>query len=496
MMVNKNKGFTLAEVVISFVLVSIIGLLVGHTFTSAYVMSSKLEEIPKKYYEAQKEIENEISILSDNINECYILENEMSGKSDDEIKQEDKERYNELVASLNNYSKQPIELFGKKVDLYTFRNEDADTKIVAGGVNFVSHNHSIPIIKSVSINSGDLDSYDMFEESYNPSESINNKIYAQVVMDTKNKSSLDKIVYEWYICDDRYHSVPFIEGYKYTSSKFLNAYPLFPNGFKHVDGLNELENYFKIDDDDYYNRFLVCVATPISKDGSAGIPKVSNYVYISGLPTTVRDSQYSGKNLIEMVIDPSLESVNYTDDERVELNEIYSRYNYGENNVKLYAQGTNYPKLNLVGAMTNSEHEYEADDQYYSRYIEFDNNSSMKTKNLNGISGSTYLFLVARDRNNEKNDFVFLNSESYGFDNDSDNIIMTDPGDEGWRIIRIYMKYDRHFNGIVFGKSNVDIAEIIMTRNSRNFKDYNERMIEYLSEKYNIDVDEFEQELD
>ena len=491
-MKNKNNGFTLVEVVLSFVLISIISLLVGHTFTSAYVMSSKLEEMPKNYYKAQAEIEEEISILSDDINEFYNLDNEIKNKPDSEITPEMVARHNELEKKLAMYTKKPIELFGKDIDMYTFNNNQAKTKIVAGGVNFVSHNHTVPIINNVSINNGELDTYGLFEKCYDPYGHIDRKIYANVVFDNKNKSTIGGIHYDWYVGDKKYHTVPFIEGYKYSSNMFLNAFALFPSGFKLVEDSGS-QNFLKIDES-FYNRFVVCVATPISKDGSAGMPKVSNYVYVSGLPTTKlkANTLETKEDIVKMVIDPSLDSQHYTTEEEVELKEINSRYNFSGKTVKLYAEGSNYPKLNLVGSMTNTDFPSDVNKQFYTRYIKFDENSSMKTKNFD-CKNNSYIYIVARDRNKNKEDFVFTGSASYGFQQNSGDIAMTGPSEEGWQIIRIALNGDSDCDGIVFGKSNVDIAEISVL-SSINGDHVNERMVNYLSSKYSIDAEDIGQE--
>lgn len=464
---KQYRGFTLIEVIISFVLISFITVMVSLVLTSSYTMASKLKELPNSYYAAQDKVERETDVLSSYVKEKFRIQNELLGVPTEDMEPSLVQRLAELDAILAAYENETVTLFGKSVDVFRFtKNHISPTgqniTLHAGAVNFVPVERPTPIIDSVEIHAAGA--------------SVENALYfgvgttvsATVNYNRKNYFYHYTEFYQWYVCTGTYHAADYIDGSHYENEgQYSTVYTIYPQNFTPISGATGAS--FTVDDS-CAGKLLLCVVTPLSIGGAMGASKVSNYLYVSALP------QLSGSSY-RMVIDPSLESVNYSEAEQIEIRRLESCFPKW---ARLTATGSVSPLLSLAGAPTDTDLSLSDEGKgNYSRYLSFSGASAMRSSVF--LDAESMVFAVARDSDGTSPDFLHTGGESYGF---GENVYASsNTGDTGWRIVVINLEW--YDNAFTVGYCNVDIAEIVVTRGTKSNRNIN-AVLNYLSAKYHI----------
>lgn len=494
---RKHYGFTIIEIVISFVLVSFVAISVGFVTTSSYNMSSKLSELQNKYYSAQNEVETEIQDLSDLLKAKYTLENEMRNDPEAANNPDNQEKLEALDDLLSAYQKREITLFDKEVYTYNKKydpqdDDDNNINFNFGGVNFVSINNPVPIIDKVSLSiEGESSNQDY---SFN---SVGKKIYAHPSYNLKNISHRNTETYRWYICQQNdekipdYHTAPYVEGYNYINSKNSNTiYSVFPNNFSLLPIPTHLD-YMKVKEE-YLGKFIVCVVTPIGDDGSMGEPKVSNYMYLSAMPTKF-SLDFVGSQIITdrvtAVIDPSLLQIHYNRDGEESI-DLITANNLISNGELVSYDSAHHPKLSLIGSQTSTKPLPSEMDRGYTRYISFDENTSLHSNNIK-FGKFHRIYAVVRVRDDSEPNFIFsggvgqiLDGKS-GFGNNCEEGCQVKKNE--WQVIQMKSPILSD-NSFEIGKCNIDLAELIIADTNMGWNaDFSEQIVNYLKAKYKID---------
>lgn len=467
MRAKQYRGFTLLEVVVAFMLISLITVMVVFAVTSAYTMSAKLKELPNSYYGAQDEVERELDKLSAYVKEKFRIQNELLGIPTADMDPVMVQRLAELNILLTaSYENESVTLFGKSVDVFKFAKTHTaptgqNTTLHAGAVNFVSVNRPTPIIDKVEINAaGESVKGDLYF-------GIGATVNAAVSYNSKNYAYRHTELYQWYVCTGSFHAADYIDGSHYEDeSQYSTVYTIYPSNFTLLPGATGAS--FTVDAR-CEGRLLVCVVTPLSVEGTMGASRVSNYLYVSALPRLTSGGY-------KMVIDPSLAPVHYTAEDVMDITQLESRYPGG---AALTATGSGAPKLSLIGAPTDTALALSPDGAgNYSRYLRFSEGAAMRSSGLSPVAGDL-VFAVVRDRDGTQPDFLRVGGTGYGL---TTNLYSgSGAGDTGWRIV--LMRLNNSGSDFELGNANVDVAELIVTDDIGTQSD---AILGYLAAKYHI----------
>lgn len=468
MRLRSHKGFTLMEVVIAFVLISFIIAMVGISVTDAYTISAKLKELPNTYYAAQDQTEREMDQLSAYVKEKYRLSNEILNTPPDILDPSLSGRLADINNELAAYSTETVTLFGKDVELYKFTTDYTSSTgqqitMHAGVANAELPERPVPIIDEVEVcKTGSTVTTDLYHSN-------GATLTAAVNYNSKNYSYHFKELYQWYVCTGNFHTAEFADGSRYVEGEplYSTVYTIYPNYFTLIAGANT--DTITIDSS-YYGKYLICVVTPLSIEGTMGNSVVSNYVYVSGLP------ELSG-GAYQMVIDASQISVNYNASEEVTLTSVESRFPSGR---RLSASGGSAPKLSLIGATTDTDIASAITGEgSYSRFIRFTDATAMQSSGFS-TSSNTIVLAVAKNNGRFDEDFLYANGQQGGFGTNLS--LSSGSGDSGWQIVAV--SFPSGCSSLEVGKCDVDIAELVVV-SSPSGDDLN-RVWNYLSEKYRI----------
>ncbi len=471
---NQYKGFTLVEVIIAFVLVSIIALMVTLSVTSTYKMSTKLKDLPNSYYKAQNEVERTIDKLSATVKEYFRAKNELSKYENGKEPADLLEKMAAADAILKGYENEDVTLFGKTVKIFKFDKDytysgGQTIHIAAGAVNFVPIERPVAKIAEVRINeTGVSEKSDMY---FGTGKTVSTSVTYKENDDKKYKF---KELYQWYKCTESLHTAAFGNGPHYDGNEELykTLYTIYPNNFTIIPGATGASITVS---KEYEGKLLLCVATPLSKSGTMGESVVSNYIYISPLPKlSVGDPKTGG---YKMVIEPSLVPINYSPEEFISVGAMVSRI---PETTSFIAMGGSSPQLSVFGAPTDTNLKLSSDGSgNYSRFLRFNEKTRMRSSGLK-ISTGDMIFAVVKDTNKSSPNFVETNSKAYGF---RECLYAGDgSGDTGWTVV--VMRMAKSSPEIRVGNSAVDIAELIVTPELGE-KDI-ASVVKYLAEKYHI----------
>lgn len=478
---RKLQAFTLTEVLISFILISFIAIMVCSAMSSGFVLSAKLYELPNAYYEAEDEAERKMDELSEKVKRYYRLRNEIQNTPNSQL---DPALQTELTAISNELSsvpKETVSLFGKSVEIYKIDLDHDSLKLHAGIVNAEQLERPVPIIEEVSIKpqGGGSDSDLYF--------SAGTVVEASVDYDSKNSNYRLRDLYQWYIGTGGFHTAEYADGaHQEDEPRSGLVYTNYPVHFTLLVG--ETQSTIQIKEA-YYGQLLVCVVTPLSKNGAMGESKVSNPLYISALPKIS-----SGK--YRMFFDISATAFNYTvNDVTPPITEISNR---GLDTVqgKFTSTGNARPVVNLDGATTDTVTvTAPTETGTYSRYLSFTDTTYMTSENFWNNIINPHAFVVVKNNNSSDVDFITVKDQSNSSINIKGglitNIRKTDGrGDSGWQVIEVKLNSGTTnlLKGVItLGKTKVDVAEFIVVGNAEASQDECDKIWNYLLQKYRIE---------
>lgn len=367
MMLRRHRGMTLVEVSISFVLISILVLIVGGFMTSSYVLSAQMDDLPNAYYGAQDGAEHELDTVRKLVDEKYRLTNEMKNMPDYQITAEMRERLAQINRDLAGYSARTMNLFGGSVEVYEFSKDFTLTNgttmhLYAGAPNAVTIERPVPIIDDVGIN---LQGSGITNEVY---YAKGREINSTVSYNEKNKKYYSRNMYQWYVSTGDFHTMPYSGKADIPEAAQMGLIPVYPDNFTLIPGATSASLPIK---DEYAGKFVACVVTPLSIGGKMGRSVISNFIYVSPLPKLSRGTY-------QMVIDPSIMSFNYTGSDFISKSEIPSRLPEG---VSLISNGSQSPEVSLAGDVTASTiSDIVTKEGKLSRYIRFTPSRSMRDR--------------------------------------------------------------------------------------------------------------------
>lgn len=483
---RQRRGFSLAEVIIGFVLLSFIIVMVSSVITSAFTMSSKLSELPNAYYGAQDKAERGLDVLSAYVKDYYRLQNEINNTAmerlDPEVANAMYDERDAAAAKLDDYEKESFTLFGKSIDVYKFEVEHVSatnqhSKLHLGVVNAETLDRLVPIIDEVTISaSGSTD-----ELYFGDGTTV--KVTA-VDYNTKNRDLRNREIYQWYRSVGGFHTALYRDGAHFNEEPQYNntIYSAYPNNFEFLGKSGDSITI----DESFYGQMLVCLVSPLSNNGAYGESVVSNYLYVSALPKL-------SSGTYNMLIDASMTQYTYDSSGTVDLSSIKSRA--PGTTCALVASGSPKPYVDLNGMPTDTDISISATGEgTFSRFISFADDTAMKTDSAFRSSGATTVLAVARIRPDgvsadpempiapEEKDFISASGTSAGF---VTNIAETDgSGDTGWRIMMANLPSS--CSSFEIGHCDVDVAELIVVSGATN--DELNEIWGYLSLKYRIDV--------
>lgn len=466
---HKHKGFTLVEVLIGFVMLSFIVVMVSTVMTSGFMLSARIHELPNAYYGAQDDAEREIDTISALVKEKFRLLSDL-GPLPINYEEADPDlvnKYFEVQGKLDDdYTMETLELFGKSVEIYKkdvdFAYEDNKVFVTlhVGVVNAEKLERKVPVISEVSIKPKSGNTQDLYYAK-------GLEIECTVDYDSKNYNQRYKELYQWYIGTGGFHTAMYSAGtYPETEVRYGELYTRYPISFTLLPGETRSTITLK---EEYYGQMLVCVVTPLSKNGAMGESVDSNSLYISALPK-LSTGQY------RMLIDVSATPYTYTTEKEVDIATLSSRNDLTS---KLSAYSSSQPKLSMKGAATDSHlASAPAQNGTWTRFLAFTGSTYMTASGWSGSNAQA--FVVAR-KTNDVRDMNFIGSgtnKTAGFVN---NIRKTDgSGDTRWQLLQVNLPT----SGFTIGREAVEVAELIVVTGASNAE--KDAIWAYLLNKYRI----------
>lgn len=463
---KNKKGATLIEIMIAIILLSILVAMVSKSLVSAYKMSALLIDVPNEQSKALDAIEREKNDLMKLVKSKGHLENRLTNTGNATLRQQLQQQINDVDAQiqdiLKGYTKKTITLFNEYnsdgVDVYYFTMDHTkyDITYYASVVDPVPRIRPVPIVSDLTIKVGENTSFINYQIE---KESGVLTARADVSYEDVNKEYLYKTSYQWYISSDKYHAVQFANGESVThESLYSTILPLYSD-FEQIVGETKSTLELK---DEYKGKMVMCVATPLSKNGAFGESFRSNYIYLNDLPLLTNGSYNA-------VLDASLQNVDY-------INEFTDSVNVGEYVYTTVGTSNRFSsrnvKINLFGEKIG---------RGYSRYYKLESSSSIKDIPVNN---NTFIIVVAKDVSNSDCDFISLANTSlkYGFNN---NAAMYEiDSDNHWDLILIGIESSGKIN-ITGSYGDVNIAELIVYTPSGTVNaDEIIKIEEYLRDKY------------
>lgn len=434
----------------SFVLISILVLIVGGVMTSSYLLSAKLQELPNTYYGAQDKVEIQLDSLKSLVQEKYRIQNDLTNTPPPHVAAQLRARLTEVERELSGKKKRSVTLFGKDIELYEFsENHTTDKgtkmKILAGTPNTENLEWPVPIVDKVIINqSGQAAS----NEIYN---GIGTQLHSKVTYFDKNSTYLNRSMYQWFVSTGSFHTAAFPDGQNSDDRYNGRVQPNYPVNFTLIPGATGASITV---DESHVGRFLACVVTPLSVGGKMGRSVISNLIYISPLPR-LSQGEY------QMIIEPSITTVDYNQTGRTMIDSIASRYPSSRARLSTVST-TNRPWVDLLGILTGSKPATGLErDGGFSRFISFVPGSSLRASGMSA-SGGGVAVLVARTRDGTNFNFMYSGGEETGFINNKGMIVADPTRKTSWKIIVADIRSLRDFE---IGKNNLDVAELLFVTN-------------------------------
>ncbi len=460
-----RKGVSLLEVVVAVVILSILGGLVATAVVSSYRLVVRTRTLPNTYYGAQGALEEDLEALRVLVTEKFRIQNELMNVPPAEMDPELVKRLAAVNSELSTYETETVTLFGKTIGIYDIEVGYTDVRaqrmaLKSGLADAQRLERPVPIIDDVEITVvGEHKANDTYQ-------SVGKSVNAVVSYNSKNEEYYYADLYQWYVATGDFHTANYIEEAGYEEVLYGTVYAQFPQNFTLIPSATQPTLTI---DTAYEGKFIICMVTPLSIGGKMGSPVLSNSIYISGLPK-LQTGHY------EMLIEPSITSIEYDATGRVPLSEIISRL---PQNSKLYSLGSSYPYVDLNGAATDTALSASTTgDGNYSRFIAFDVGKTMRSAGTT-TSGQTIVYAVVRNNESLPVNFIYAGASSVGLNT---CVRKTNGnGDTGWQVIEVEIP-----SGVTFdvGNAVIDVAELLVTSNATMGE--REKIWAYLLEKYHI----------
>lgn len=373
-MMKKRKGMSLIEVVIAFVLVSMLIVMVSGAVTSTYRTSYMLQKLPTVYYAGQQAVETELANLDALIEEKYIIEKTIATQINP-----DQDLINRLTAinaelvgpvggveGNRNREHYTIQIFDKTVNVYRFEIDNTvegvgTVHFYAGTASGVRYERPVPLLDHVTVSNvpGGQPIYAIYG-AYVPGQTIPTVLYAtptyvdNAYLDYRAMNDEEELDhYLWYTSPsfptpaqaetmseeqirsieeaNLLHSVYFadstVTGTTGADDTVISqCMPVFPADLDGVYATDKRISSYEVTAEDL-GKFICCAVTPQSVNDAMGATCVSNLVYVSALPVLTKAD---GTTKYKAVIDPSLIRVAEDSDHVVHLGS-YSSWLPGTN---------------------------------------------------------------------------------------------------------------------------------------------------------------------
>ena len=331
---KKHTGFSLIEVLFSFMLISVLVIMMTSVFTSTYAQSMAAYDMPNSYNSAQSNAEKSILKLENALSGRYVLKNgsdtSTSGSTADVAGVGGAttiEGYNKLIANEAynvgpdvGYQGDKRTVFGQEVYMfYTWNTaqqeeeggvtlREGDTRsdgvvVTAAGAGRLSLDlysgvGEVKIIKrpTPAINSASIavvdDEGSSEVEHYNVKPGNTKlKVNNNIDKNTGAKVDTERVSVKWYIANNYKHTLPYMT--LDSTKTYRDVVPQYPNDFVLIsteEGGSQEGAIGKVEDltltvkEEYLGKFIVATVTPISSGGVYGNSVVTNMIYLSALP--------------------------------------------------------------------------------------------------------------------------------------------------------------------------------------------------------------------
>lgn len=488
-LLKTKQAFTLVEVVISIALVGILCLMVGGAVTSTYKTATILQKIPSVYFSGQDKVENKINYLNEKLTRKYLIEKELdSGTVSEELSAELQQILGDLSAAEEGEvieTETLNDFFGKdNITVYKIKEsvakENGNITLYAGTAGGVRLERPVPVITSVQV---DVDNHASAAEYFNV---VGGTARANVVYSEINEQYQYETLYRWYVTSGRQRTVPYGDGMEGVPECQLGELiPIFPTDF---DIITEGGDNYCLDiTEEYKGKFLVCVATPLSKNGKMGQEVASNMIYISDLPAKDKNNKTI---TYRSVIDPSLMTLYHSSlanvDEHLYLSPLDCTSAVLSNPIyfSTTSDNTSKPYIDLNGDYIDGCLDTK------NRFIHFVPGLTMYAPTNNSNKKDVVYAVVRKASDNEDGPFTFfhehktngqMNRIDYGIDRDN-YTSMIGPNAKNWYLVTIQVSNNNWKYEI--GDGYVELAELVIVSDPNT--EQKKLITDYFKTKYSI----------
>ena len=394
---KKYTGFSLIEVLFSFMLISVLVIMMTSVFTSTYAQSMAAYKMPNSYNAAQSNAETSILALENALSARYTLRNGSSGSNSgtaDTTGLLTEAEYNQIIAdnsyngATSGYNGEERTIFGQTVKMFYTKSRSVTGTAAASEsgrmeLDLYSGVGETKIIKrpTPAIDAAKIavaaDEGSSEVEHYNVDPG-NTKLKVSGITESSSAGvATDQVSVKWYMASNYKHTLPYMT--LDSTKTYRDVLPQYPNDFVMISTDDGGSQYGKIGSADisltvkeeYLGKFIVATVTPISAAGVYGNSVVTNMIYLSALPSlSSTDTQYEhndgtkSSNKYLMIIDPSAStsksdasSWNEEGDATEELSVISSRKAPGTHGAiweTIYSEITGDITINVDGTNTFS----------------------------------------------------------------------------------------------------------------------------------------------
>lgn len=449
-----SKGFTLVEVIISLAILAIVTVSFLSVLTNNFLITKKTKDLSISAFEVQESVEEKI----DNLKK-YLLKEEIPPSGD--YKTGNIKIWDSLKSG------------GATINYYEI-SESNNNKIYATLVS----NFKPKLFETISIEKINLQFnkssktkllYGYGDQSILALGSFKND-------ENYRYSHLTNVI-EWYVSDNKF-IMPIPNNAKVKSDiiedvhEIVNYYPMFPRDFivvenDRIDAFGESTSEI-VDITPYIGKHLVYTVTAGSKSGKLGTQKVSDSIFISGLPITQNLAMHFDANFLDSYNSNGLSEV-IVDNGKNLVDRWYNLFS-------IISEPDNKPTEYAYSPNNNSNRpellKTQTYDDYRGQFIRFEVGKSLSI--TKSVTNGT-VFVVARN-NNDSNSIIIKNNN---INNDID--FGTDNEKNKWKLV----VKDMPSNNLVFGNANLDIAEIIIYKSV--LSEINKKKVaDYLIAKYGL----------
>ena len=265
---ERSKGMTLIEVVISITILGAIAIMTLPYFVNNYKILINTRQIIKNVYTAQDDIEDKIKKAEEQI--------EMKNGNPAEVVDGTAHNYTIFGAAASSDRRTVVgydnEVAIRDADHLGNSNKKLFTVVVD------TYSDGMPVASITNATMKMLVSGSVVDKAYaNRSDlSLNTTI---TLSDPLGVNYMN--VYRWYVSKEGFYTTPKANP---AQNEKGTLYPVFPNDYSIIAG-QDTEN-LSANLQSYAGRYLVCTVTPGSRLGKMGITVDTNPIYLSGLTVT------------------------------------------------------------------------------------------------------------------------------------------------------------------------------------------------------------------